>query len=422
MARARAGLHDLLVARGVPEPAARIYLVAGRAGPMTAAELARATAIHRVHGYKFIRLLVEHGLLRPVGQRPMRFAALPASELVDRWIEEHASTLERLRHDRPHLVEELRDPGLAPGNDGRRFAVIEGQSTISTFLRKRIGAARKEVLMTVAGFSISRAIDRGLDRELAAARKRGVKVRLVTEVGPSNLAEVKLLMAGAEMRHAGRPVSNRAILIDREIALLFLSGEEGFGPEGEDQILISTSDPHFVQLTREYHQRLWGHSVPATERIVEIESPLRATLPLSRGGMDDGFARLKEIAELGMTATGMDEVSMNLPDLIEAFAEQIGQQIGETIEGRTPREIASALAEFYGRRSGAKLQAVRDRPLTLKVTECFACKNSPEIGRVLCPKILQSVFTRRLGGAWDVTKPDPRRHATRGCLFSVTAE
>jgi sugar-specific transcriptional regulator TrmB len=422
MAGARQGLHDLLVARGLPEPAARIYLVAGRAGPMTAAELARATAIHRVHGYKFIRLLVEHGLLRPVSQRPMRFAALPASELVDRWIQEHTSSLEKLRHDRDHLLAELRDPAFGPGNDGRRFAVIEGESTISTVLRKRIGAARKEVLMTVAGFSLARAIDRGLDREFVAARKRGVKVRMVTEVGPSNLAEVKLLMAGAEMRHAGRSVANRAILIDRELALFFLSGEEGLGPEGEDQILISTNDPHFVQLTREYHQRLWAHSVPATERIVEIESPLRATLPLSRTAMGDGFARLQEIAELGMAATGLDEVLVDLPDLIEAFADQIGKQIGESIEGRSPREIASALTAFYGRRSGAKLQVVKDRPLTLKVTDCFACKSSPEIGRVLCPRLLGAVFTRRLGGAWDVTKPDPRRHATRGCLFTVTAE
>jgi sugar-specific transcriptional regulator TrmB/predicted hydrocarbon binding protein len=410
------------LAHGVPEPAARIYLAAAHSIPRSAAELARATAIHRVHGYRFIRLLVDQGLLLGTGQRPMRFTALPPQELIDRWIGESKTELEHLERDRDHLLDEVHDSAVGPGGDGHRFAVIEGQPAIIAFLRKRIGAARREVLMAVAGFSIARAIDGGIDRELVAARKRGVKVRVVTEVSPSNVSEVKLFMSGAEMRHAGRSVTNRAIMIDREMVALFISGEDGLGPGGGDQILITTSDPHFLELTREYHQRLWGHSTPATQRLVEIEAPLRATLPLAKGQMEDGFARLKEIAELGMTATGLDEISIDLPDLIEAFADQIGKQIGASLEGRTPREIASALAEFYRGHAGGRLSVVREKPLTLKVTDCFACKSSPEIGRVLCPRVIQSVFRQRLGGTWDVTKPDPRRHATRGCLFTITAE
>jgi predicted hydrocarbon binding protein len=136
--------------------------------------------------------------------------------------------------------------------------------------------------------------------------------------------------------------------------------------------------------------------------------------------MPETFQRLREITELGMTATGMQEISIDLPDLIQAVAAQLGHQIGDDIEGRTPEQVARALTEYYARHAGGKMQVIREKPLTLKVTNCFACRNTPEIGRVLCPGLIGAVMERRLGGTWDVSKPDPARHATRGCIFALT--
>ncbi len=421
MTRPKGGLLELLLAHGVPEPAARIYLVASREGPLTASELARATAIHRVHGYRFIRDLVDQGLLRAAGQRPARFAALPVPELLDRWIAGTAEELDRLKNDRERLVDEvLHGPHGLAGADGRRFTVVEGRPAIHAFLRRRIGAARKEILISVAGFALARAIDGGIDRALKEAQARHLKVRVVTEASPSNLAEVKLFDHVAEMRHAIRPMTSRAVLIDREQAYLFVSGEEGLGGNGDAELLLATSDPHFLALTREHHQRLWAHAVPINERLVELESPPRAVLPVPREQMGETFQRLREITELGMTATGMEQISIDLPDLIQAVAAQLGHQIGEEIEGRSPEEVARSLAEFYSKKSGGKMQLVKESPLTVKITECFACRNTPEIGRVLCPALIGAVLERRLGGSWDVSKPDPSRHATRGCLFALT--
>lgn len=421
MARSKAALLELLIARGVPEPAGRIYLVATRGTPLTAAELARSTAVHRVHAYRFIRELTEAGLLKPVGTRPLRFAALPVPELLDRWISQHTEEVARLQRDREQLVAESLDAtGFGGGEDGRRFAIVEGQSAIHAFLRKRIGSARKEVLITVAGFALSRAVDGAIDRAVREAKERGVRVRLVTEVGPSNLAEVKLFLPGAEVRHTSRPVTNRAVLFDRSQAALFVSGEDGFGAGGDAQVMLVTSDPHFLTLTREYHQRLWTHSVPFAERSVQLENPPRAVLAVGRGQMGETFQRLREITELGMSATGMQEVSIDLPELIQAVAGQLGRQIGEGLEGRAPAEVARSLAEYYARHATGKLHIVKDAPLTLRVTNCFACRTSPEIGRVLCPGMIRAAMETRLGESWDVSKPDPTHHAARGCLFTIT--
>ena len=420
MARARSGLLDRLVAQGISEPAARIFLLASREGPLTAAEAARLAAVHRVHGYRFLRELVGQGLLRPDGHRPQRFAALPVEELVDRWIQSTTEELDRLRRDRIRLLEDSRAADAGSGSpDGRRFTVLEGQSAIHAFLRRRFGAARKEILISVGGFALARAVDGGIDRALAAARSRGVRVRVVTEISGANLAEAKLFLPACELRHARRPVANRAVLIDRAQAAIFVSGEEGLGASGEAQVLLVTGDPRFLALTREYHQRLWADSDPATVRLVSIESPPRALLPVPRDRMEEPFQRLREISELGMAATGLTELSLDLPDLIEAVATQIGHQIGDGLDGRTPEAVARSLADFYGRHATGRLHVVRDRPLTLKITDCFACRTSPEVGRVLCPGVIAAALERRLGEKYDVSKPDPSRHATRGCLFAV---
>ncbi len=422
MTRARPSLADLLVAHGISEPAARIYLAASRGGTMTASELARATAIHRVHGYRHLRELVQAGLLRQIGSRPMRFAPLPAEELMDRWISGAAAEVDRLRRDRPLLLEEVEDPRPIPGgSDGRRFNVVEGQAAIHAFLRRRFGTARHEIWVAVGGFALARAVDGGLDRALREARERGVRVRVVTEAGPSNLPEVKLFGHAVELRLSRRPVTSRAILIDRAEVALFVSGEEGFGAAGDAQVLLHTTDPRFLSLTREYQLRLWGHAVPAARRIAEIEGAPEGLLPVAQEQMSETFQRLREITELGMAATGLKEISIDLPNLIGEVAKQLGRQIGEEIEGRTAPEVGRSLVEFYARRGGGKMQVVREAPLTLKITGCFACKASPEIGRVLCSRLLAAAMERRTGASWDVSEPDPTRHAARGCLFSVTS-
>ncbi|MGI0052644.1 MAG: TrmB family transcriptional regulator [Thermoplasmata archaeon] len=422
MVRPHPTLLELLLSHGLPEPAARIYLVASRGGPLTASELARAAAIHRVHGYRYLRDLVDRGLLLKFGSRPMRFSALPVGELLDRWIDGASEDLERLKRGRPQLLEEGADLPPGPGGrDGHRFTVIEGQAPIHALLRRRFGAARREIWISVGGFALARAIDGGLDRALREARERGVRVRVVTEAGPSNLAEFKLFGHDLELRHSRRPVTNRALLIDRSEAAVFVSGEEGFGASGEHQVLLYTTDPRFLALTREYHHRLWGHSVPAAQRLAELEGAPGTLLPVARGQMDETFQRLREIAEMGMSATGLEETSLDLPDLIGEVAGQLGREIGRRIEGRSPAEVARSLVEFYSRHGGGRMEIVRGAPLTLRITECFACQSSPEIGRVLCPKLLAAALESRAGGSWDVSEPDPTKHASRGCLFTASS-
>ncbi|MGA9839094.1 MAG: helix-turn-helix domain-containing protein [Thermoplasmata archaeon] len=422
MGRPGSDLLDLLAQHGVPEKAARVYLAACRAGPQTASELARLSAVSRVEAYRFIKQLSADGLLQATGGRPMRFAAMPPEELLDKWIRRAADHVRRLEQDRGKILTDWEEGRTEfDERDPRKFAVLEGRETIHRFLLKRVGTSGRRVLLSASGISLPGLIDGGIDRALREAHGRGVKVRIVTEVYPQNLVDAKHLASFADLRHSSGPVMNRSVVIDRVGALVYVSGEEGFGRTGEEQVALWSSAPMFIQLARDYHRRLWTPAEHAEARFVELENPPAAVLPVVQGKEAVPFQRLKEIAKLGMRASGVHEFQLHLPELIETIARQLGREIAVQVDGRTPEEVAKALSAYYETHTMGHLTVVRDRPLTLQVRGCFACtSDSPEIGRVMCPQLLRTVLETRLGQRWEVSKPDPTKHATRGCVFTAT--
>jgi len=423
VSRSGSGLRDLLADHGVPERAARLYLQSCRAGPQTASELARLAAVNRVEAYRLIQSLVAEGLLSATGSRPRRFAALPPERLLDRWISKAAERLRGLEHDRSRILSEWEEGRTeVDDNDPRKFAVLDGRETIRRFLRKRIGSAAREVLVIATGPWLATMMDGGIDRSLGEARERGVKVQLVTEVLPANLSEAKHFASRSTLRHSPAPVSNRAVVVDGSGAIVYVSGDDGLGRAPEEQVALWSSQPGFVALARDYHRRLWRAGETAEARFVDLEEPAGAVLPVVAGHEALPFQRLREVAKLGMRASGVREFRLDLPELIGAIARQLGREIAENVEGSTPAEVTRSLARYYAAHTMGRLALERDRPLTLRVTGCFACTaDSPEIGRELCPQLLRTILETRLGPRWVVTKPDPTKHARRGCIFTAAA-
>jgi sugar-specific transcriptional regulator TrmB len=417
--RPGSGILALLGEHGIPEKAARMYLAACRAGPQTASELARVSAVNRVEAYRIIKMLTAEGLLEATNSRPQRFEALAPDALLDRWIHRASERLRQLERDRKKILSDWEEQRTEfDDGDPRKFAVLEGRETIRRFLLKRIGTVERQVLLSTTGLSLPGLIDGGLDRALREAAQRGARVRIVTEVYPPNLVEAKHLASFAELRHAAGPVANRAVVFDRLGALVYVSGEDGLGRSGEEQVALWSSAPMFVQLARDYHRRLWTPATRSEERFVELESPPAAILPVVAGRESVPFQRLKEIAKLGMRASGVRELHLNLPELIETIARQLGREIAGQIEGGTPEEVARALSQYYETHTMGHLSTLKEKPLTFRVSSCFACtSDSPEIGRVMCPQLLRTVLETRLGQRWEVSKPDPTKHAARGCVF-----
>ena len=421
MARPGAGLVRLLAERGVPERAARIYIAASREGPQTASELARMSGIHRVETYRHIQQLHEAGLLRSVGGRPMRFAALSAEELIERWIRTTSEDLRRLEAGRDQLLREFQEQINTPeAQDGRKFVVMERRQALYSFLRKQIGLARKEILLALSPSALARLIDGGIDRELRTARQRGVKVRVITEINRSNLADVKHFASFAEIRSTRTIPAARGVLIDRTGAVVYVTGDMRASGDQDKLVSVWTTDPEFLNLVRVQFQGLWNHCAPSEHRIVELEEKGTASLPVRLGKEVESFNRLREITQLGMQVGGLRELPFDVPEFIEAIGRQVGREIASELDGEQPLEVARSLQEYYRSRN-RRLEVLQPDPLLIRTDGCIACDgDSPEVGRLLCPAILRSIFESRTGGQWEVARPPARRGIEQGHVFALS--
>jgi sugar-specific transcriptional regulator TrmB/predicted hydrocarbon binding protein len=417
--RPGSGLVRLLADRGVPERASRLYVAACREGPLPASELARIAGINRVEAYRHIEHLHEAGLLRPVSGRPQRFAALPPKDLVDRWIRTTQEDLRRLENGREQILQEIQDglAGLEP-EDGRKFAVLEKREVVRNLLRRRIGVATREVFLCVPAVTLARLVDAGLDRELKNARERGVRIRVITEVSAGNLIDVKHFLAFSDVRHIRNGMATRALVLDRNEALVYVTGDSVPSPDNNgSMVALWTTDAGFLRSTLQQFRQLWGHSVPAEQQIVDLEEPDATSLSILLGREIESFNRLREITQLGMQVGALRELPIDLPDYIETVARQVGHEIARNLEGGLPSEIARSLQEYY-RIKGLGFDVVTTEPLAIRIERCSACDGaSPEVGRLLCPAIVRTIFETRTGGRWDVTRAEARQKGETGHRF-----
>jgi sugar-specific transcriptional regulator TrmB len=421
MARSGAGLVRLLAERGVAERAARIYIAASREGPQTASELARMSGIHRVETYRHIQQLHEAGLLRPVGGRPMRFAALSAEELIERWIRTTSEDLRRLETGRDQLLREFQEQIATPeASDGRKFVVMERRQVLYSFLRKQIGLARKEILMSLSPAALARFIDGGIDRELRTARQRGVKVRIITEINRGNLPDAKHFATFSEIRSTRTMPAARGVLFDRTGAVVYVTGDMRPGGDEDKLVSVWTTDPEFLTLVRVQFQGLWNHCAPSEHRIVELEERGAASLPVRLGREVESFNRLREITQLGMQVGGLKELPFDVPEFIDTVARQVGREIASELDGERPLEVARSLQEYY-RTHNVRFDILQPDPLLVRADGCIACEGaSPEVGRLLCPAILRTIFEARTGGQWEVARPPTRQRSQQGHVFALS--
>jgi HTH-type transcriptional regulator, sugar sensing transcriptional regulator len=421
VARSGAGLVRLLAERGVPERAARIYIAASREGPQTASELARMSGIHRVETYRHIQQLHEAGLLRSVGGRPMRFRALSAEELLERWIRTTSEDLRRLEAGRDQLIRDFQEQIATPEvTDGRKFVVMERRKALYSFLRKQIGLARKEILLSLSPSALARFIDGGIDRELRTAMQRGVRVRVITEINRGNLPDAKHFATFAEIRNTRTMPAARGVLFDKAGAVVYVAGDLRPGGDEDRLVTVWTTDQEFLNLVRIQFHELWNHCAPSEQRIVELEEPRAASLPVRLGHEAESFNRLREITQLGMQVGGLRELPFDLPEFIDTVARQVGREIASELDGEIPLEVARSLQSYY-RDHGLRFEILQPDPLLLRADGCIACDGaSPEVGRLLCPAILRTIFEARTGGRWEVARPETHKRGQGGHIFALS--
>jgi signal transduction histidine kinase len=121
-------------------------------------------------------------------------------------------------------------------------------------------------------------------------KRRGVKVRFITEITKDNIDYCKELMRYVELRHAPAVKGNMAVSETEYVATAEIEGEA----KPVTQTIYSNAKA-IIEQHRYFFENLWSIATPAEIKIMEIEG---GTEPIKTGIMEDDKEISKKIIEL----------------------------------------------------------------------------------------------------------------------------
>lgn len=221
------------------------FIHLSRAGPCTAAELAKALDIHRNQAYRVTSTLMSRGMIQQTLDRPMRFVAEPLETVAERMQEEaerQFAVLERIDDSALQRHRELQVPHLRmlAGREACYLAMqglAEGAEHRLDFMDTSTTAARN-----LAASGLCHAVD--------AARRRGVATRCILGESPP----VAHQGAHQVIRTHERV---RFMVADHRAAVIFAHMDDGGTFRKGDDRAFWTDAEHLVSAFELLFDRTW---------------------------------------------------------------------------------------------------------------------------------------------------------------------
>jgi two-component system, OmpR family, sensor histidine kinase VicK len=191
----------------------------------------------------------------------------------------------------------------------------------------------------------------------AQLKRKGVRLRAITEVTLDNITYVKKIMELFEMRHLKGLRSNFGI-VDRKECLLHSISHE-------DQPLshaIITNAKALVEAQQFLFETLWNQAVPAQEKILEIEEAMRPPFietlrdphEIQRLVFDLVNSAKQEILMLlfpdTITSNILQDNKEHTPKILQAF--EVAMQKGINIRILTSEETLQRIGKLIARENG----------------------------------------------------------------------
>ena len=282
-------LTGALVHLGLSVHEAQMYRSLLEGGPSTARAAIEHSELDRATGYRILSRLRARGLVTASGYRPQRFVALDATKLLDRVTTFWRDEIELHRVVRDLYQVQLGGPRETPTGQATppiggpapvlrptgHYQLVPGMERVGRQMAEAIEASREEVGALLRPHLIPEPLRGRVRNALAAALRRGVRVRLVVDYHPPELDFLSELLH--EYPEAGpaleirffAPQLARLVIIDRRSAMRCIHSAltAAMGPD----LGISSDDFEFVRIQTGRFQSTWRESVP-------LESALRSPM------------------------------------------------------------------------------------------------------------------------------------------------
>lgn len=253
------------------------------------------------------------------------------------------------------------------GNE--KTEVFHGEENAMKILLQTMSNVQKEALVCAdansAAFSMGVA---PIKNGYSDFKRRGIRIRFITEITLENMQYVKELMNYAEVRHMDTVKGNMAVSETEYIATATLEGAKPI-----TETIYSNAKP-ILEQQRYFFENLWIKAVHADQRIREIEEGIEPRITKIIDSQEDIISRARQVIETSdhlSVCSDLDYLKM-----IETFAldsikkilqkKQNGKHKGVRWIGTISKEDISLVQRFMA--LGMEVKHLRYTPLNFSVT------------------------------------------------------
>lgn len=254
------------------------------------------------------------------------------------------------------------------GNE-EKTEVFHGEENAMKILLQTMYNVQKEALVCAdansAAFSMGVA---PIKNGYSDFKRRGIRIRFITEITSENMQYVKELMNYAEVRHMDTVKGNMAVSETEYIATATLEGAKPI-----TETIYSNAKP-ILEQQRYFFENLWIKAVHADQRIREIEEGIEPRITKIIDSQEDIISRARHVIETSdhlSVCSDLDYLKM-----IETFAldsikkilqkKQNGKHKGVRWIGTISKEDISLVQRFMA--LGMEVKHLRYTPLNFSVT------------------------------------------------------
>lgn len=234
------------------------------AGESKAGDLARSSGLARIKVYRILDRLQEMNIVESTMGRPVIFSAITPDSAIERLIEHAARKLETMQVAREEVIKELARFKLQTRPQAEaKYRIIQGKQQIYPWIAKMAGSAASEILAYVERDDLRKIYYTDIPEELAKARKRGVKVKILTDVDYSLAATVKDYSGYADIRHTKIPGMSILLVVDESELVVSATTRA----EGVADVALWMNGKNFVAGIKGLLGESWENAISAQTRI-----------------------------------------------------------------------------------------------------------------------------------------------------------
>ena len=259
---------------------------------------------------------------------------------------------------------------LTSGPTNEKTEVFHGEENAMKILLQTMSNVQKEALVCAdansAAFSMGVA---SIKKGYNDFKRRGVRIRFITEITSQNLEYVKELVNYAEVRHMDTVKGNMAVSETEYIATATLEGAKPI-----TQTIYSNAKPILDQ-QRYFFENLWIKAIRADQRIREIEEGIEPHITKIIESPEDIISRARHVIETSNHLSvcsdfgGLKMIETIASDSIKKTLEksQNGEHKGVRWIGTIDKEDMDLVQRFLA--FGMEIKHIIYTPLNFSVTD-----------------------------------------------------